>query len=627
MGSEPTGPGTAEDGGERALPEHGAGGDGHGRAGGDGHGRDGAEGDGRGRNGIDPDRPDPRGAGRGERGPEERATHAPEGDSTRAGPEHVLRARLLAPAPADSLWGWLGPLLVAGLAGVLRLVELGRPRALVFDETYYVKQAYSLLHLGYEGVWGEGANERFEAGDFGALTTTAEYFVHPPVGKWLIAAGMHVLGPENPAGWRLGTALAGTLTVLLLARLARRLFASTPLGCLAAFFLAVDGIHIVESRVALLDVFLGLFAVAAFGAVVLDRERARARLAHLLARERARRGAGSGNVTAPTAAQERHLGADDLVREPAAWGPRLGVRWWLVAAGVLCGLAIGVKWSGVYVLAVLGVLTVAWDVTARRAAGVRSWLPAGVLRDGVPAFASLVPVAAVTYVATWAGWFANPRSYLRDWAGRHPELQLPWLPDVLDSWVYFHRMIWDFHTGLSTPHGFEAAPLGWIVQWRPTLFYWRTLPDPETACGADRCVQAITSVGNPVLWWAGAVALAVVTAAAVRLRDWRAWTVLAGYAALWLPWFLYPDRTTFAFYAVALAPFVALAVTYAVALLLGRPSGGDLRSLDWGTSAPWVVLGLVVLVAAVAAFFYPVWTAAVIPVEQWHLRVWLPTWT
>jgi dolichyl-phosphate-mannose-protein mannosyltransferase len=521
--------------------------------------------------------------------------------------ERELRSRLLAPRPPRGLWGWLGPLLVAALAGAVRLIDLGRPRALVFDETYYVKQAYSLLRLGYEGSWGDNANERFVAGDFGALTSMPEYVVHPPVGKWLIAAGMQVLGPENPAGWRLGTALAGTLTVFLLARLARRLFASTLLGCLAGLFLALDGVHLVESRVALLDVFLGLFATAAFGAVVLDRERSRGRLARLTARRTGRDG---------------RVGA-----APSALGPRLGVRWWLVAAGVLCGLAIGVKWSGAYVLAVLGVLTVVWDVTARRAAGARWWLGAGLVRDGVPAFVSLVPVAGLTYVATWGAWFANPRAYQRDWAARHPELERPWLPDVLDSWLYFHRIVWDFHTGLSTPHGYEADPLGWIVQWRPTIFFWRTVPDPEVACGAERCAQAITSVGNPVVWWAGAVALAAVVAAAVRLRDWRAWTVLAGYAALWLPWFVYPQRTTFTFYSVALAPFVALALAYGLGLLLGLPPGGRLPPLDWSRNAPWVALGLVVLTVAVAAFFYPVWTAAVIDAEQWRLRVWLPTWT
>lgn len=48
---------------------------------------------------------------------------------------------------------WLGPVLVAVLAGVLRFRHLGRPRDLIFDETYYAKDAWSMLRLGYEGVW------------------------------------------------------------------------------------------------------------------------------------------------------------------------------------------------------------------------------------------------------------------------------------------------------------------------------------------------------------------------------------------------------------------------------------------------------------------------------------------
>ena len=535
--------------------------------------------------------------------------------------ELELRGALLAPAPKAAAWGWLGPLLVSALAAVLRLADLGRPRELVFDETYYVKQAYSLLQLGYEARWLAGADERFAAGDFAALTTTAEYYVHPPLGKWLIAAGMQVLGAENAAGWRLGTALAGVVTVFLLARIVRRMFASTLLGCVAGLLLALDGMHIVESRVGLLDVFLGLFAVAAFGAVVLDREQARRRLAHRVARR------GTGSTRQPATAEPGRAGAE----RPA---PGLGIRWWLVAAGVLCGLAIGVKWSGAYVLAVLGVLTVAWSMSARRVVG-GPWLRTTLRRDVVPSFLALVPVAALAYLATWAAWFANPDSYLRQWAATSPEAGRSWLPDALDSLVEFHLMVWDFHTGLSSPHAYEAAPLGWILQLRPTSFFWGTVADPETACGAERCAQAITSLGNPVLWWAGVAALAAVAFAAVRLRDWRAWTVLAGYAALWLPWLAYPERTTFTFYAVALAPFVAMAVTYGIALLLGYrarevPSGDGpavlLPPQDFSAAGPWVAAALLVAVAAATAFFWPVWTAEVITFEQWQWRMWLPSW-
>lgn len=283
--------------------------------------------------------------------------------------------------------GWLGPLLVTALAAVVRFVHLDRPPTLVFDETYYVKQAYTLLRVGYEARWPDDPNPAFEAGDVDTFLPTADYAVHPQVGKWLIALGLHVGGTE-PWGWRLGAAVAGTLSVLLLARIARRLFASTALGTLAGGLLAIDGQAIVHSRTALLDGFLTLFVIAAFGALLLDREAARRRLARRAARDPGPDGSPGPRV--------RGL------------GPRLGARPWRLAAGVLLGLAIGTKWSGLYFLAVFGLMTVAWDVAARRAAGVPRWLTGGVLRDGVPAFLATVPVAAAVYVASWASWFRTP---------------------------------------------------------------------------------------------------------------------------------------------------------------------------------------------------------------------------
>lgn len=539
---------------------------------------------------------------------------APAGDAapvgiparTAAEIETEFRERLLAPAPAASVWGWLGPLLVAAVAGALRLIHLGRPHELVFDETYYVKQAYSLLRHGFETQWAEGADEAFARGDVSTLLDAAAYVVHPPLGKWLIAAGIQALGVESAVGWRISGALVGAGTVWLLARIARRLFSSTLLGCVAGLLLAVDGSHLVLSRTGILDVFVAFFALAAFGAVVLDRERSRARLARLAARDVAR---------------------DGFLADP--WGPRLGVRWWLVAAGVLAGLGMGVKWSGIYVLAVLGLLTVAWDIAARRGLGVRLWVGAGVLRDGPAAALALLPVAALAYLGTWTSWFIHPGAYLRQRAAEHPGAAPAFVPDALASWWEYHRQVWKFHHGLTTPHSYEAQAPGWILQWRPTLFFWADVE--EAACSAERCVQAITSVGNPIVWWAGAAALVVVGWGAVRGRDWRAWTIVAGYAALWLPWFAYPNRTTFTFYAVALAPFVALSVTYLVAALLGwspeTADDGDAALVHrWRSPGYWVAATIVLLALAAAWFFWPVWTAATIPYEAFRLRTWLPSW-
>ena len=159
--------------------------------------------------------------------------------------------------------GWVGPLSVAVLALALRLWHLGRPNLLVFDETYYAKDAYSLLQHGYVQDFVEDANDKIVAGDLADLMTgQPAYIAHPDGGKWLIALGEQLFGMDS-FGWRVSAAVVGALTVLVLARLVRRLTGSTWVGCLAGLLLCLDGMHLVMSRTALLDVFLAFWVVAA----------------------------------------------------------------------------------------------------------------------------------------------------------------------------------------------------------------------------------------------------------------------------------------------------------------------------------------------------------------------------
>jgi dolichyl-phosphate-mannose-protein mannosyltransferase len=500
------------------------------------------------------------------------------------------------------LTGWLWPLAVTLLAGALRFWRLGTPHELVFDETYYVKQGWSLLQLGYEGKWADGADELFAAGDGSALGTVAEYVVHPPVGKWVIALGLQLGGGiDSSAAWRLSSAVLGTLAVLMVARIGRRLFGSTLLGTLAGLLMAVDGEAIVHARTGLLDNTVMFFALAAFGALLLDRDQARRRLA---------------DRTATLIDSGRDLG----------WGPGLGPRWWRVAAAVLLGLCIGTKWSGLYFLAVFGLLTVAWDASARRTVGVRSWALAALVKDAVPAGFIMVLTAVGTYLGTWVSWFAHPDAYLRQWAAEHPGEGATWLPDPLRSLWKYHTDMWHFHTTLTSEHTYAAHPLGWIVQWRPTSFYYPKAisglsgAEAEAACGAERCSQAITSLGNPVIWWLGAVAIVVAVVWLVRRRDWRAAAVLSGIVAGWLPWFSYAHRTIFTFYSIAFTPWVVLTLTFVLGLLIQSPHPEQRRRGLIVTAA------VVTVVVAISAFFYPIWTAWVVPYDFWHVHMWLRSW-
>ncbi|MDI3330385.1 MAG: phospholipid carrier-dependent glycosyltransferase [Micrococcus sp.] len=516
--------------------------------------------------------------------------------------EGALRLRLLGERFRPGHWGWIVPLAVTLVAAVLRLARLDHPHQLIFDETYYVKDAFTLLQAGYELNWPEDHNEQFAAGS-PQPEDSPEYVVHPPLGKWLIALGMLAFGTDNGYGWRFSSAIAGILSVLLTALIAQRMFRSVFLGGVAGLLLAVEGHHLVLSRTGLLDIFLSFFVLAAFGALLLDRAHGRAVLARRLA-----------------AAAERHGGV------PPSWalrdGPWLGWRPWRLVAGLLLGAACGVKLSGLAFMAVFGLMTVLWDANARRVAGIRHWLRAGIVRDGLYAFLAVVGVGALTYLATWTGWLVTAGGYNRQWHLSHPP-QDWWerlVPGALRSLADYHRQSTEFHEGLASGHDYASSPWTWPFMGRPTSFYYKGYDDGANGCPVETCSAAITDLANPVIWWAGLLAVLALVVIWLGRRDWRAGAILGAYAAGQVVWFLWPDRTMFFFYTVAYAPFLVLAVTLCLGALL-RFGGPANRRRNTA-----LVLLFVLVAVLTSAFFMPIWTGEMIPYEQWRARMWMSSW-
>ncbi|CAL9470735.1 dolichyl-phosphate-mannose--protein mannosyltransferase [Streptomyces sp. enrichment culture] len=547
----------------------------------------------------------------------------------RARPESDVRDRLVPPyvEPSPRLWtalgvpptlaarivrlsGWGGPLLVTVLAGVLRFWNLGSPKAVIFDETYYAKDAWALVHRGFEVNWDKNANDLIlSSGGNVPIPTDAAYVVHPPVGKYVIGLGELIFGMD-PFGWRFMTALLGTLSVLMVCRIGRRLFRSTFLGCLAGALLAVDGLHFVMSRTALLDGVLMFFVLAAFCCLVVDRDKARERLAAALPAD-----------------------ADGRVRPDARVADtlRLGLRPWRWTAGVLLGLAIGTKWNGLYVLAAFGVMTVLWDIGSRKVAGARHPYAAVAKYDLGFAFLATVPVAVFTYVLSWTGWILSPSDgsggYYRNWAATAgKDSDWSWLfPDWWRSLWHYENQVYDFHVGLDSPHTYESNPWSWIVLGRPVSYFYESPAPGKDGCPADageKCAREVLALGTPVLWWLGAFALLYVLWRWFFRRDWRAGAIACGIVAGYLPWFFYQERTIFLFYAVVFVPFLCLAVAMLVGALVGPPGSSDTRRVAGATGAGVLVL----LVAWNFIYFWPLYTGTAIPIDDWRSRMWLDTW-
>ncbi len=515
----------------------------------------------------------------------------------------ALRARLASPMPDDRLWGWIGPLLVTAFGGFLRFYRLGVPRAVVFDETYYAKDAWSILQHGVEWNYVQNANTLILQGHLAHLfvpcsgTECGEYVVQPEVGKLLIAVGEAMFGLDS-FGWRFPSAVFGTLAILLMCRIARRMTRSTLLGCTAGLLMALDGLQLVLSRTGILDIFLMTFVLAAFGCVLIDRDVSRARLAEALAR------------------------GDDGVATGS--GPRLGFRKWLLAAGILLGLAVGTKWIAVWYIIAFGALVITWDTGARRAAGLPSFVR-GAFRDAVWLPLTFVLVPLVTYLATWTNWFATSTGFDRDYAQQHG-VNIPVISPLYSLFEY-HLQAISFGVGLRTPHPYQSQPWDWLLITRPVAFFYECYTGP-VASAAHYCPtanysgpewsQEVLAIGTPAIWWGSMLALLFCLGWWLLHRDWRAGAVLLGVVAGWGPWWPLVTRTKFYYYALEFEPFLILSIVLCLGLILGPVTASVLRrSVGAGIVGAYVLCVLLMF-----WYFYSILAAKVIPYPEWLSHMW-----
>lgn len=503
----------------------------------------------------------------------------------------------------DRAVSWLVTIVIGALAFALRIVNLSHPANLVFDETYYAKDAWTLLQLGYEADWPKDANEQVVAGFTDVFTEAPSFIVHPQLGKWLIASGEYFFG-MNSFGWRIAAVVFGTLLVMATIRMARRLSRSTLVGAMAGLFITVDGLSFVMSRIALLDIFEAAFTVMAVACMVADRDWFRHKLASYL----------------------RANGLQDL---QGGYGPLLLWRPWRWAAGLLFGLAIGCKWNALYVLAAMGVMGVIYDISSRRTAGASTKAFRSILLDAPMAFVSMVLTAGLVYLATWWSWLTTDGGWGRDYGANHPDdFWVHHFGDALGSLANYHREIYGFHTGdwiAEQTHVYEAAPMTWLFMGRvigiDAVNDIQPGVDGCNATGGDTCLRVISGIGTPLLWWAAVVAIVIGLGLWWLGRDWRfAFPLVAGLTP-WLMWFPNADRPLFFFYAIMIIPFSATVLAMVLGKILGPADAGQRRR-----RGAFIVGAIVLLIVANFWFIYPILTDELMTRRMWGLRMWLPGW-
>lgn len=259
------------------------------------------------------------------------------------------------------------------LAFVLRIWNLATPKGFIFDEVYYAKNAHSLVQHGVELQDGG----------------SAEFIVHPPVGKWMIGLGIKIFG-FNEFGWRISAAFIGALSVALIFFVAKRLFGNYLLATSAAVLMSLDGLHLVHSRVALLDIFLMFFILLAFYFI--------------------------------------------LINKP-----------WF--ASFALGLALATKWSGIYYMVAFGAFALYSDYRLEKAMENESPIRTVAQRKSWYRLLQYGLLPIIVYVASWAGWFQTSTGWDRKWS---PSIIKSFLHYHSEMWS-FHTNLTDAHAYSANP--------------------------------------------------------------------------------------------------------------------------------------------------------------------------------
>ena len=301
---------------------------------------------------------------------------------------------------------------------------------------------------------------------------------HPPLGKSIISIGIALFG-MNPFGWRFMCALFGTLLIPLMYLFARKILCRTDIACLSAVLSGTAFMNTTLSRIATIDILVAFFSMLMFFCMY-------------------------GYIQA-------------LSENKPMWQQRL----WLLSGGISMGLAVAIKWTGVYAAAGTAVLFF-WFLL-EHIGGIkgikehRSFL----VKTGLWCVLCFIVIPFGIYTLSY----------------------LPFVKVYPDRGLFGHMianaaLMLSYHSSCVFDHPYSS-------EWYQWLYGSKPLADSRVYF-ADGTVSVVMTFLNPLLAVGGLIALLHQFYLWKRKHCRRALFLIIAYASMLLPW-LFVHRTVFVY--------------------------------------------------------------------------------
>lgn len=416
------------------------------------------------------------------------------------------------------------------LAFITRTWNLWYPRDYIFDEVYHGFTAQEMAK-GNVKAW-----EWWNTPPKGF----AYEWTHPPLAKLIMAGGVLFFGNNDQVSqyaFRFPAVIFGIGIIYLTYLLSLEIFKNKKIGLLAAFLVSFDGLLFVMSRVGMGDVYFLFFLLAAI-----------------------------------------YL----AIKEKYFW------------TGIVLGLSLATKWTGVYLLLVAGLIFLV-KMFFRFQKKHRP-IAIELLNYWAIGITCFILIPAVIYLLSYTLFFTSGHTW--------------------DQFIELQKQMWGYHTNLEATHNYQSKAWTWPLMLRP-VWFWVKYEETKIA--------NIYNFGNPIIWWAGLLVLPLAIYQAIkeftRKRRFQLGIIIFCYFSFWLPWIVSP-RIMFLHHYLPAIPFLSILIAW----FLNKIQKQKFKIYGWLINGRLLVFYYLLLVTLSFFFFYPISAGLLIPKNLVKYFFWIPSW-
>lgn len=260
---------------------------------------------------------------------------------------------------------------------------------------------------------------------------------------------------------------------------------------------------------------------------------------------------------------------------------------YLFFSGLFMGLAIAVKWSGVFAgigLALVFFVNMAINIFVKK----KKWTKENTITF-LSCFGFFVLIPIAIYLLSYIPYYIVENAYIKDFK----------------TFIEWQQHMYNYHHDLNATHPYSSMWYTWPIT-KQSILYWVG----TTSSGA---ITRIALLGNPAIWWFSIPCMIYVLFAAIRTREFKYLFLLIPIVAMMISYVGVP-RIMFLYHYFPVLPFVMLTIVAFVKWICDK------------TKSDMFIYIFVAIIVIVFIKFYPIYSGFPTSAEYIKELQWLKTW-